>query len=52
MFLKNIPFEAAVSLGQLQFLKWGFILNLLVCAAAVVFLLISRSRQNRLSKKG
>ena len=41
-----------LSLGPLQFLKWGFVVNLIVCGAIIIFLMISRSGQSRLSEKG
>jgi hypothetical protein len=53
VYLASIPFLGTVSLplGALQFLKWGLIVNLLVCGAIIVFLVISRSGQSRLSEK-
>ncbi len=52
VYLASIPLETVgMLLGALQFLKWGLIVNLLVCGAIIVFFVISRSGQSRLSEK-
>lgn len=49
LYLSTFSAGISLAIGQLQFLRWGFIADFLVCGLVTALLIISRSAQPKIS---